>query len=119
MFRKIHAGLSANAAALLALNDRIETMSTAFDNLTAAVNAQISVDAAAATLISGIATQLKATSDDAAIQSLADQLTAAAAPLSAAVAANTPAASAAPTADPTDSSAPAPDPAASSEQASS
>jgi hypothetical protein len=72
------------------LQAQVQFMSTALDNLKAAVTAQVSVDQSAVTLIQGIAEQLKGVSDDADVQALADELTAAAAPLSAAVTAHVP-----------------------------
>lgn len=73
---------------------KVKEMSQALDNLKAAVAAQTTIDASAKTLIEGIAAQLAAkasANDDADLQALADQLTAASAPLADAVAANTPA----------------------------
>lgn len=67
------------------------------DDLAKQVQANTDVEASAVTLIQGLAAQLKASANDPAkIQALADQLSASAAPLAAAVAANTPAAPASP-----------------------
>jgi predicted PP-loop superfamily ATPase len=83
--------LDRNTAALNRLHGEEKNIMSAFDNLKAAVAAQTTVDQSAVALIQGIADKLKTTTTDADVQALADELTAAAAPLSAAITANTPA----------------------------
>lgn len=82
--------------ALSLLNQIVQkenVMSTELDNLTQKVNDTITVEESAIQLIEGLATQLKAIANDpAAINALADQLSAERDALAAAVAANTPAA---------------------------
>ena len=87
----------ANQAIILAevraLTTQGTTIMSALDNLTAQVTSVASLEQSAVTMIQGLAQQIKgAANDPAAIQALADQLSASAAPLAAAIAANTPAA---------------------------
>ena len=84
-------------------------MTTAIDNLTAAVQQNSSVEASAVTLINGLAAEIKtaaASGDMTAVQGLADQITASGSALAVAVAANTPS-TAAPAAAQSASAAPA------------
>jgi hypothetical protein len=66
-------------------------MTQATDNLAAAVRRETDVVSSVTTLISGLASQIKATSPDPEVQALADQINANSDTLATAVSANTPA----------------------------
>ena len=98
-FRRTPPPPAFDPAALMAelqiLRQQGKLIMSALDNLKTAVTAQTTVDQSALTLIEGIASQLStmaASNNDAALQALADELTASTTPLASAVAANTPAA---------------------------
>jgi hypothetical protein len=88
---------------LTQLNRRFDVMTTALENLQAAVAAEATVEASVVTLLTNLSADLQsaiASNNPAAIQAVADQITANTATLAAAVSANTvpPAAPAAPAA---------------------
>jgi hypothetical protein len=88
---------------LTQLNRRFDVMTTALENLQAAVAAEATVEASVVTLLTTLSADLQsaiASNNPAAIQAVADQIAANTATLAAAVTANTPApaAPAAPTA---------------------
>jgi hypothetical protein len=84
---------------LQSLNRRLDAMTTALENLQTAVAAEATVEASVVTLLTTLSADLQsaiASNNPAAIQAVADQITANTATLAAAVTANTPAAPAAP-----------------------
>jgi cell pole-organizing protein PopZ len=71
--------------------EKEQVMSQATDNLASAVQRETSVVSSVTTLISGLASQIKQTSNDPQVQALADQINANSDTLAQAVTANTPA----------------------------
>jgi hypothetical protein len=74
------------------LRSQEKAMSQATDNLANAVRRETDVVSSVTTLISGLAAQIKAQSDDPKVQELADQINSNSDTLASAVTANTPAA---------------------------
>jgi predicted nucleic acid-binding Zn-ribbon protein len=100
LLRQIKELLTALVEKITAQNERLDSMAGILDALKTRVAANTSVIESAKTLISGIGQQLKdaiAANDPAALQALADTLTAEDQSLADVIAANTPAAPATPT----------------------
>lgn len=91
--RSIHSKLDLIIQLLRASIKKEIMMSQATDNLAAAVQRETSVVSSVTTLISGLASQIRATSTDPQVQALADQINSNSDTLANAVAANVPAAS--------------------------
>jgi predicted HAD superfamily Cof-like phosphohydrolase len=90
--RSIDRRLSQIVELLQAILEGEYEMSQATDNLATAVRRETDVVSSVTTLISGLAAQIKQTSDDPQVQALADQINANSDTLANAVTANTPAA---------------------------